>query len=236
MSITYQSIILHPRFKLPSRWWLCNCYIPAVSKVVTDRLKSEMTYHAAHVNITTDGWTSRHGGSFQSLTIHMLINLPDEWTLETRQLEVELIKEGSHTGAVLASKVESMCKKWGISATGGVGVIATTDMGRNIFKALRHNPMFEQLFCFAHMIHNCMLEAVKNTAPLKDMLQQIINIARNLNKSDKAKISFKVWCRLELGVESPLPLSPVQNRWNSYAGAAERYIEIHHNLQSYVNS
>lgn len=67
-------------------------------------------------------------------------------------------------------------------------------------------------------------------------LQQLVNIARNVTKSEKTRIHLQNWCKVNIGTDIPLPASPVKNRWNSFCLAIERYLEIHTYLQQYVAS
>lgn len=57
----------------------------------------------------------------------MVVEMNGELAIVSRKIGVEQIKEASHTGPVLAAKIDKLCNKWGLNKTGGVGVIATTD-------------------------------------------------------------------------------------------------------------
>lgn len=86
------------------------------------------------------------------------------------------------------------------------------------------------------MMHNCALGAVGKVEPLKKALQKVVNISRNFSKSDKQKGEYTAFVKSNLLKPGKLPEAPVKNRWNTFADALTRYMEIHTDLLQYANS
>lgn len=77
------------------------------------------------------------------------------------------------------------------------------------------------------MMHNVALGAVSEVDVIKTAIQKVVNISRNFSKSDKQKGEFSAYVRAYLVKPGKLPIAPVKTRWNTYADAMKRYLEIH---------
>jgi hypothetical protein len=60
-----------------------------------------------------------------------------------------------------------------------------------------------------------------------------VNISRNFSKSDKQKGEYSAYVKANLLKQPKLPIAPVKTRWNTYADAMQRYLEIHEDLLQY---
>lgn len=115
-------------------------------------------------------------------------------------------------------------------------MIATTDSGTNVKKALDISEEFVHVPCFAHKMHRVMVCAIGKVAWLETALSKIVAIARNMAKSDKQQGAYMRFMRTELGKIGLLPVSPVKTRWNSFGDAIERYLVLHDDLRTYAAS
>lgn len=70
-------------------------YLPAIAKLVRQRIKYELVVSTKHVAITSDGWGSRYAGHFQSLTATSVIKQPETWVLKQHKLDFERLPEVS---------------------------------------------------------------------------------------------------------------------------------------------
>lgn len=239
-----QALLMSYSFIPPSRWWMCCNYLPAVAGITRERIKEELTHSSPFVAITSDGWASRFAGSFESLTARTVLETPDGWIVREHRLDFKRLPEVAHTAPVLLQSIKDLCAEWNIKPTPlnpnassvVMPVFTTTDSGLSLKKAIEGSSEFSHIPCFAHKMHRVMLSAVAKVPWLVNLLAKVLNISRNFNKSDKQKGAYMKFCRHVLGKVAKLPISPVQTRWDSFAEAATRYVEIHADICKYAGS
>jgi len=95
--------------------------------ILKHKLDEEMQYYC----LTTDIWTSRAMESFISLTIHFVDH---DFRLHKYLLEVKPFP-GSHTGVMIASKIEDIMSDWGLDKKKLVLILR--DNGANVALACR---------------------------------------------------------------------------------------------------
>jgi len=104
---------LKPRYVIPSRKYLSENVIPKIHEgMKVELMKKVHSPGVTSYNFTTDAWsTTSAGESLLSLTAHWV---QDNFVWASAVLHVATL-EGSHTGALIAEKLEDMLSHWKIS-------------------------------------------------------------------------------------------------------------------------
>lgn len=166
------------------------------------------------------------------------------WLIKQHKLDFQRMPDTAHVSDVVLQKLRELCGSWDISAVQSnpddpescMPIIATTDCGTNITKALEDAHEYAHVPCFAHKTHRVMICSVARTPWLTTALDKMLSISRNFNKSQKQKGYFLRYTRHYLGRVGTLPKTPCKTRWNSFADSVDRYVAIHSDLVKYAGS
>lgn len=163
-----------PEYDLPDRTNLSRVLMPELYEelrsTITEILQSDMEEGIKCICYTSDGWTSRHGDSYLSLTVHYLSK-----TFENRDftLGMRYLGASRHTATVLQSALEKMIDEWPLAELGNVPIYIVTDNAANITNAV-HLVGWDGIRCFAHTLNLALNDGKKETDGLDELLKKVI--------------------------------------------------------------
>lgn len=120
------------------------------------------------LSYTTDGWTSKAGDSYLSLTAHYLTSNfePKNFLLGMRH-----VKTG-HTANEQAQLLEEMAEEWNFPGIEDVPIYCVTDNARNITNTVQKLG-WDNIYCFAHTLNLALSDAQENYEALSEILAKV---------------------------------------------------------------
>jgi tRNA (cytidine32/guanosine34-2'-O)-methyltransferase len=192
-----------PKVRVRSRSSLVKTTLPLLERNLVeakDRLLQEHLPKVVGAAFTSDIWSSRGQHSYLSLTMHFV---DGNWRLHNLVMGVKHLQDPSHTGQVIAEKIDSMLEE--IPLPSEATITFTTDGASSMAKAMRESPLVhDHLVCICHTISNCLQEALHHpdVAPAIKMLQ---DLAAKTHMSIKKVTAIRRACN---ELDSKLPLLP----------------------------
>lgn len=222
--VGFKSLIryLEPDYKLPSRYMLSTTFLDSKCAAVESKLKDELK-NAAHISLTTDGWTARTKASYQAVTAHYLIN----WELKSALLGCFECQE-RHTGEYIKNEISGLLSKWNIKEK----VFAcVTDNAPNMISAVRLANL-THFSCVAHTL-NLVVKSGLGTPEIEDIIQKIKAIVEHFNRSPMATKKLRnMQEQLRPGEKARKLKMDVATRWNSTLDMVERILLLQEPLEA----
>lgn len=214
-----------PRYSVPCRTTMSRSLIPKMYADERTKLKSVLCSDLPFlegISFTTDGWKSRSGDAYLSLTCHYVDR---EWNYKSFNLTNSLF-EGRQTGENIANFLMLQMENWNIPVGDqSIPIYVVTDGGKNIVSAVRQTP-FKHRQCFAHKLQLVVKGAVNLDTSAQDMLQKSRSIVGHYHKSTAATARLKK-IQVQLGMTPPkCVIQMVDTRWNSEFYMLERLVEL----------
>jgi hypothetical protein len=130
------------------------------------------------VAITTDGWTSRPGDHYQSLTLHFV---SESFELQKFSFACRNFS-GRHTGPQVASLLDNMMETVpGLSPN--CDRVAVTDSGSNMLAGMRAaKSITSNLRCLDHIINTCVQNVWKEEGPITDIMKLCADLTAKVNR------------------------------------------------------
>ena len=210
------------------------------SKTLTSRLRAEFSKLQKEikeelqvlefVGITHDSWTSIATDSYETVTVHYVIEEPvtGRWVLKSRVLDTLRI-EGSHTAEAISEFLNTVKKNWGLRE-----IIATTDNAAVEVKSFSLLG-WPRVGCFGHLL-NLVVRAMLQERRPRDIVAKGRNLVSYMKRSPQATDYFEQ--KQKLVLEKPLwhsLINDVVTRWNSTVEMLQRLTEQMPALQALVN-
>lgn len=145
--------------------------------------------------------------------------------LREQKLDIKPVT-GKHTARVILQEVVEVCVEWGLLHGQKYPLLVTSDQGANVKKALSEDARFGHVPCASHMLHNCVFYSVRDTKPVRDVLNKVCRIATNMHMSGKQKDAFESFHLIEYRSMPKKFITPVATRWHYYLLAAVRLAEL----------
>lgn len=216
-----------PKYTLPVRTTFSRTLIPNLYKEEKMKLKSLLSTDLSStqsLSFTTDGWKSRSGHGYLSLTCHYVDN---EFNYKHFTLSNKLFEE-SGTGEHIFNCLKNEMQEWNIiptDATRPIPIYVVTDGGRNIVSAIKQSP-WKHRECFAHKLQLVVEGAINQDESAQEMLQKCRKIVGHYHKSMAATTRMKK-IQSQMGVSNPKNVvQMVDTRWNSEFLMLERLLEL----------
>lgn len=213
-----------PRYNLPSRTTFSRSIIPQMYEEERQKIMIVLNQDMPNIesiSITTDGWKSRSGDAYLSLTCHYVdVN----FELKIFTLSHGLIIE-RQTGENISTFLLQQADQWGLTSAGRKNVYIVTDGGPNIVSATKRTP-WEHRECFAHKLQLVVESAVVQDEPAKEMLKKSRSIVGHYHKSTAATARLKK-IQEQMGLMPPkCVIQMVDTRWNSEYYMLERLLVL----------
>lgn len=136
---------LEPRYKIPSRQFFSEKYIPELYRSTKEELQLELS-QATRVALTTDSWTSCSTESYVTITAHLIST---NWQMQSFVLQTRILNE-AHTGKNVGELLRKACSEWTIADKNPALV---TDKARNMIVAGKAAGFTPHIICFAHTLN-----------------------------------------------------------------------------------
>jgi len=200
---------LEPRYVIPSRKYFSENVIPKICEGMKTELMKKV--HAPDVmaySFTTDAWSTHSAGeSLLSLTVHWV---QSNFVRASAVLHVAML-EGSHTGALIAERLEDMLLHWRISKERVHLVLR--DNASNMERAMKDADVVS-FGCFAHSLQLVVHDGVLSQRGVSDLLAICRNVVGHFKRSTKATDKLK-----DIQHSLGLPIHSLKQdevtRWNS---------------------
>lgn len=156
-----------PGYTVPSRTTFSRRYMPLLYEETRKSIQNTISLDldsSSSLALTTDGWKSRHGDNYMSLTIHYVDKniVYKHFTLSNQQIHEQ------HTAVNLRKSLEDILASWSIPEN-TVPIYIVSDNARNITSAISNNTSgWTHRKCFAHSLQLAINDAKKSSdvAPL----------------------------------------------------------------------
>jgi tRNA (cytidine32/guanosine34-2'-O)-methyltransferase len=181
-----------PKVRVRSRSSLVKTTLPLLERNLVEAMDGLLQEHLPKVpgaGFTTDIWSSRGQHSYLSLTMHFV---DGNWKLHNLLMGVKHLEDPSHTGQLIADKVDTMLEE--IPLPTEATITFTTDGASSMAKAMKDSPLVhDHLVCICHTISNCLQDAFAHPmiAPAINMLK---DLAGKTHKSIKRVTAIRRAC------------------------------------------
>lgn len=200
-----------PEYKVPSRTTFSRTVVPDLYTKEKEKVLSELRNHFEKgtpcYSLTTDGWTSRTGDSYVSMTCHLL---DSQFQPHTYNLACKHVPE-CHTSANLKDVLLELAEDWGLPQ--GIPVFVITDNARNFLGAVSRTPWLS-INCFAHTLQLCIQSAKKETPKFEELCSKARAIVGHYKRSSQARSRLRE-AQVNMGLEPLEVIQDVCTRWNS---------------------
>lgn len=181
-----------PKVRVRSRTSLVRTTLPLLERNLVetkDRLLNEHLPKVVGAAFTSDIWSSRGQHSYISLTMHFV---DTNWRLINLLMGVKHLEDPSHTGQVIAEKVDSMLEE--IPLPSEATISFTTDGASSMAKAMRDSPLIhDHLVCVCHIISNSLQDAL-NHADVAPAIKMLTELASKTHMSIKKITAIRRAC------------------------------------------
>ncbi|XP_058249716.1 E3 SUMO-protein ligase ZBED1-like [Hemibagrus wyckioides] len=209
--------ILEPRYKIPSRQFFSEKYIPELYQSTKEELQLKLS-QCTRVAFTTDSWTSCLTESYVTITAHFISM---NWQMQSFVLQTRILNK-AHTSSNIGELLRDACSEWTIADKSPALV---TDNARNMIGAGKVAGFTPRITCFAHTLNLVSQKAVKVNS-VERLLGKVRHIISFFHRSPTATCTLEEKQQI-LG----LPLHKLKQdiciRWNSSVEMLERFLEQH---------
>lgn len=215
-----------PFYIIPSRKYFANNLLPGKYESLRAEKMEEMK-RVESVCITADMWTSCTCDSYMAITGHYI---NENGELTSVMFECVLL-EGAHTSAYIAAEILSILEEWGVKDK---VILAVSDNGANIKKALENDLGLKHFGCYAHTLNLAVQEAL-STPEITDLIERLKQVVRYFKKSTLGWTKLKKY-QEQAGKIPKRPLQSVPTRWNSTYFMLQRLLEIKEEINSALSN
>ncbi|XP_044312889.1 E3 SUMO-protein ligase ZBED1-like [Drosophila rhopaloa] len=204
---------MDPRYKLPSRTYLRDVYLPREYEKCIETLRGILN-SVDHLALTTDLWTSRANEGYITITCHFISN---NFKLESAILSTQhLLTPTNHTAANIAKTIKSVLDDWAIAQK---VVCLVSDNDASMKKACV-SLKYKHLPCVAHTI-NLLVQDILKQPILEEIISKCKTVVSFFKRSSTAYAKFKAAQKTETpyGLVQEMP-----TRWNSAYEMIKRVI------------
>lgn len=156
---------------------------------------------AGHVNITTDGWTSRSLLDYAGVSAHFL---DDTFTMQTRCLGIVRL-QADHTAQSISARIRSLLHSFDV-----IPFTVTCDRGANFVAAIRQMG-YHQIKCICHVLDTAVKDSIEKS-PLQDVCERFRKLY-NVFKNSVQRVDYLL--AAQHGAEKRKLIIDVRTRWNS---------------------
>ena len=207
-------------YNLPSTYVLKRNVLQPMAEETTIVLQNQLR-DAISFGITTDGWQSGPGDSYESLTAHWVSESDNAYELRSSVLATIPI-EDRHTAENLKELLDVELRKWGLTEKHKVYV---TDNASNIRKSVQQTGD-DGFGCFAHTLNLC-VQAGLDVPAISKVIGVIKTAVQFIHKSSVARRDLRNYCG-QLRMDVNVVVTSVVTRWNSVLYMLQRVILIRH--------
>ena len=206
---------MEPRYTVPARKTIKNNILDKMYTTLRGEICDELKL-ARNVAITHDGWTSLNNESYDTVTVHYIIETPLEWILRGKVLATKLV-EGSHTSEAIAQSLTLTKAEWFLP-----DLVAVTDNAANERKAFEI-LQWTRLPCLGHNINLCVKSglAVSEAARLVGKGRNLVSFF-NRSPSATTFLQQKQAALLPERFKKLHLIQDVATRWNSTLDMLDR--------------
>lgn len=205
--------LLDPRYELPSRTTLQNVHMKNMYDEVKAILKSQLE-NVKYCSVTTDGWTSKSGTNYLTVTCHYIYKFElKSAVLATQPLNCEF----NHGSSNIAETLKSILTDWNVFEK--IETIVT-DNAASMKKACeilqkKHLP------CFSHTLNLVVQDALAchNMKPLLTQAKQIVGFFKS------SSIAYAHFKSEQAAIKPYSLIQEVSTRWNSVYHMLERILK-----------
>lgn len=191
------------KFKLPLAY-------DNMTKVVMAQIQRDVP-HCSGVAVTTDGWTSRSGDPYLSLTLHYI---DPAFKLKKVSLKCHHF-DSRHTGQAIAKEIDALILEYPALRRKDLTIAAVTDAASNVTSAIKLSKKCAiHLRCCDHALNNSLKAATDKTDAIKAIIVKCKRLAQRLHQSSQYWKALKIACLAEQ-VQKMKIVQPVETRWNS---------------------
>ncbi|XP_054272962.1 E3 SUMO-protein ligase ZBED1-like [Macrosteles quadrilineatus] len=214
-----------PKYNHHSRTTFSRSIIPKLYNEEMTKVKSIINEDLPYLEslaFTTDGWKSRSGDSYFSLTCHYI---DKDFNSKSFCLGNKLFEEKA-TGENISNFLKTEMYNWGLSERREkvIPIYMVTDGGKNIVNAVKQTTWVHRE-CFAHKLQLVVESAVNSDTAAQEMLQKSRSIVGHYHKSNAATSRFKK-IQQQLSMNPKHVIQMVDTRWNSEFLMLERLVEL----------
>ncbi|XP_064468924.1 zinc finger BED domain-containing protein 4-like [Ornithodoros turicata] len=174
-----------PEYVVPSTTTFSRSVITILYEEEVRRVKYELKSHfnggTECYSITTDGWTSRSGDSYLSLTCHIL---DGNFAIHNYTLACRCMPLG-HSADNIRNFLKDVIAQWDLPES--VPVFMLTDNARNFVAAIPQCGSWTSIPCFAHTLQLSIEDAKKQTAGFNDMCGKARSLVGHYKRSAQAR-------------------------------------------------
>ncbi|XP_042306281.1 uncharacterized protein LOC121921799 [Sceloporus undulatus] len=224
---------LAPRWKVPSRYYLCRIAFPALEKDIKKEILNDLRNAVAGaVHFTSDCWTSNQARSYLCVTAHWVSTQEGVLAKRTATLTLTLFSE-SHREENIGAKLRNVVAEWLAPLKLEIGCLAA-DNRSEFLKYIRQKGM-SHVPCIVHCINLVVHKALRETS--NSRIKKVLELAHIVCSHFRQSCSAIEAVRL-LQKKHNLPnhkfILNVPTRWNSTLYMLERLLEQKKAVNEYI--
>ena len=230
MSIPFR-IVEMPEFRelvgfSTSRRTLRNEFLSRVCTVRSDIVKELAA--SRYVSLTTDIWT-HHSKHFICFTAHYILNFTFKSAL------IHFTRIASQETALIMQAIQHVLEFYSIQnkciaiTCDGASANTSALQSLNITRRTAHDKEIERIFCTCHILHNCVINALKKTertdTQLKETKKKIQDLCLKVRRSPPLTQKLERACT-DVGVSVLRVRLDVSTRWNTFYMQIDRLLKM----------
>ncbi|XP_022818628.1 zinc finger BED domain-containing protein 4-like [Spodoptera litura] len=141
-------------------------------------------------------------------------------------------KETSHTGVNLASEMLRVTDEWKVTQK---ILLAVTDNGANIKKAVEKDLGWKHFGCYAHTLNLAVQESIQRSEEVNAVINKVKTCVGYFKRSAQAWEKLEKF-QVQAGKTVKRPLQNVSTRWNSTYYMLQRFLEIREEVNSSLSN